>query len=401
MRIGLITYYFPPESYASAARVGPIAEAWANAGDTVHVFTHRLMQDAEDDIADDENIQLHRTPFGSADNEYSLPVRFLAELVFCLSAAVLVLRRRVDILVCTSPPFLVAVMTLLLGRVTGTPYVVDVRDLHPEQLFAYGVIERDSALGRFLQWLEKQIYDHALLIIGVTEGLCRHIEERTHTDVVLIRNGIDTRRFFRQHGPSPRKDSFVVVFHGTLARSQNVELLLRYGERLKRTGMSDVTIRVIGDGMKADALVRGIDRRGLKDYVDYLGAIDFDNIPDHLNQADVGLSPRVDGYVNETAFPVKIYECLGCGLPVVVTPESEAGRYVEKHEVGFQHSNGDVEGVHESILRLMSNPQLYAEYSDRAVRIAKSFDRHALGRKLRHEIANRLETAVNPIDKFA
>jgi glycosyltransferase involved in cell wall biosynthesis len=100
----------------------------------------------------------------------------------------------------------------------------------------------------------------------------------------------------------------------------------------------------------------------------------------------VGFSPRVDGLVNETAFPVKIYECLACGLPVVVTPESEAGRYVEAHEVGFQHENEDVEGIHQSIVALKDNPELYREYSDRAVRVAQTFDRHELGRELREAI---------------
>jgi glycosyltransferase involved in cell wall biosynthesis len=149
-------------------------------------------------------------------------------------------------------------------------------------------------------------------------------------------------------------------------------------------------LRIIGDGPKADFLKHEIENRNLGSTIEHVGRVKFDKIPDHLNKGDVGLSPRGDGLVNETAFPVKVYECLGCGLPVVVTPESEAGRYVERHEVGFQHRNESVEELHESICRLKENRQLYEEYSDRAVRIAKSFDRHELGRKLRERIAIRL-----------
>mgnify|MGYP006424366205 CR=1 FL=1 len=390
MRIGLISYYFPPESYASAARAGPFAESWAEAKDTVHVFTHRLMQEEEGAIVEHEDIHVHRTRFGTVDNTHSLPVRFLFELVFCLSVIGAVLRHRVDVLVSTSPPFLVAVTTLVLGRLTATPYVVDIRDIYPEQLFAYDVVSRTSSFGRALRWLERQVYDYASLVVGVTEGLCSHIEKRASTDVVLIRNGIDSRQFFRRESLSSGEE-FVVIFHGTLGRSQNIELLLQYGQHLKRAEVSDVTLRVIGDGPEVETLTRGIEEHQLSSYVEYCGHVDFDDIPTYLNQADVGFSPRLDGLINETAFPVKVYECLGCGLPVVVTPESEVGRYVERHQVGFQHRNDDIEGIHESILRLKEDAQLYREYSDRAVQVAGSFDRHTLGRRLRDEIAARLE----------
>lgn len=388
MEIGLISYYFPPENYAPAARVGPFVEAWGAAGDTVQVFTHRRMQGQEEPYADADSVHVHRTPFGKADNTRSLPVRFCFELLFCALVVGAVLRRRVDVLVGTSPPFLVAATTMLVGTLTGTPYVIDVRDLFPEQLFAYDVVQRGSVFGTMLEWLEQQIYERALLVVGVTEGLCTHIRERTDSEVVLIRNGIDSRQFTRE-GRAVPGEPLSVLFHGSLARSQNVALLLAYAQHLKQH-RENIVLRVCGDGPKADRLVDGIRTHGLEEVVEYYGHVDFEDIPAYLNEADVGFSPRVDGLVNETAFPVKIYECLACGLPVVVTPESEAGRYVEAHEVGFQHSNDDIEGIHQSIVELMRNPNLYREYSERAVRLARTFDRHELGRELREAIRNQL-----------
>ena len=389
MQIGLISYYFPPENYAPAARVGPFVEAWAEAGDTVEVFTHRCMQGDAEPYAEADRVHVHRTPFGKADNTQSLPVRFCFELLFCVLVVGAVVRSRVDVLVGTSPPFLVAATTMLVGRLTGTPYVIDVRDLFPEQLFAYDVVQRDSAFGRGLEWLEAKIYEHALLVVGVTDGLCAHIRERTDRDVVLIRNGIDSRQFSREEPVSSGED-LTVLFHGSLARSQNVVLLLAYARHLKKQPTEDITLRVLGDGPKADRLIEGIRAHGLEKIVEYDGPVEFGDIPAHLNRADIGFSPRVNGLVNETAFPVKIYECLACGLPVVVTPKSEAGRYVEEHEVGVQHANDDVEGIHQSIATLKENRELYREYSDRAVQVARTFDRHELGRELREAIRSRL-----------
>lgn len=369
--------------------MGPFVEAWADAGDTVHVFTHRLMHDQDSPLRDRENVSVHRTSVGTADNTRSLPVRFLSELSFCLSVIRAVLRHPVDVLVCTSPPFLVGVTTLVLSKLTSTPYVLDIRDVFLEVLFAAGVVDRDSTFGRFLRWLERRLYDHALFLSSVTEGCVSYIQARTDNDVVLIRNGIDTGRFGRSE-TSEAGDDFVVLFHGTLGRFQNVDLLLRYAQYVEDNDVPKVRLRVIGDGPKAEYLQEEVAERGLHGRIDLVGRVDFEEIPSYINEADVGFSPRVDGLISETAFPVKVYECLGCGVPVVVTPEGEVGEYVERHRVGFQHDNGDVEAIHESIRRLREDRQLYREYSDRALDVAQSFDRHDLGRRLREEITSRI-----------
>jgi glycosyltransferase involved in cell wall biosynthesis len=402
MTYGLISYDFPPQNSAPAARVGPFAEAWSSEGHTVHVFTRESVIDGGEVYEERDGIYVHRTPYGAVDNTWSLPARFLSEVFFCASALWLVCRQRLDVFVGTSPPFPVAVVTLLASKLTSTPYVVDVRDIYPEILFATDLVDRDSWFGRFLRWVERHVYDHALLVTSVTEGLCDYVEQRTDTDVILVRNGIDRRHFVPDDtissntspsgGASPTGDGFVVLFHGTLGRAQNVELLLQYGRHLKRTGVRDVMLRVIGDGPRAETLTRGIDEYDLEEHVEYLGRVDFDDIPDHLHAADVGLSPRLDGFINQTAFPVKVYECLSCGLPVVVTPESEAGEFVVDHRVGFQHSNDDVKGIHESIMKLREDPSLYREYSQRAIRVSDSFDRHSLARELADEITSRVAT---------
>jgi len=71
---------------------------------------------------------------------------------------------------------------------------------------------------------------------------------------------------------------------------------------------------------------------------------------------------------------------------VIVTPLGEAGDFVEENQVGFQHSNEDVEEIYESIMMLKEDKQLYKEYSNRAVDLAASFDRRELGRKLYYHI---------------
>lgn len=142
--------------------MGPFIEAWAEAGDTVHVFTHRRMQSDDSAVGDLENVSVHRTAVGTVDNTRSLPVRFFSELAFCLSVIRAVLRSPTDVLVFTSPSFLVAATTLVLSKLTLTPYVLDVRDPFLEVLFAAEVVDHDSIFGRLLKWFQRHLYNHGL-----------------------------------------------------------------------------------------------------------------------------------------------------------------------------------------------------------------------------------------------
>jgi glycosyltransferase involved in cell wall biosynthesis len=396
MKIGVITAHFPPEASAGSARIGPFVESWAGQnGCDVHVYTHKNQTEEPCPYSDAANVFMHRAPVNTVANTRSLPVRLFSEVTLCLFLFSRVLTRDDDIHVVSSPPFLAAAMTLVLSMIKGIPYVADIRDLYPEQLFAYDVVERGGLFGRGLIRLERAIYDRALTITAATDGLCSYIRERTETDVLLARNGIDTDHFFRKKQP-PEDDSrggadaFVILFHGTLGRSQNVRLILRYARYIKQQEADDIILRIIGDGPKRDNLKEGIDAYNLHEVIDYIGYVDFQDIPEYIREADLGFSPRVDGVINDTSFPVKVYECLGCGVPVIITPVSEAGNFVEEYKVGFQHENGNVGSIHKSIICVKNDSQKYREYSDRAVEVAKEFDRHEIGNKVYEHIHHSL-----------
>lgn len=391
MTIGLLTAHFPPKANAAAVRLQPFVEVWSEEGSAVHVFTQGSNGEA-DALAESTNVHLHRAPFTVAGNRHSVPVRALSEAMLCIFIFWKVLRSKIDVLVFSSPPFLVAVTTFLLARLTNTPYVADIRDLYPEVLFNHGVVRQDGLFGRLLRQMEVLIYENALFVSTVTEGLRQHIEKRTDTEVFLARNGVDSSLFFRESTES-RSDTFKIIFHGTLGRNQNVDLIVRYARFLKREGVEDIKINVIGDGPKRGEFESAVMSYELADIITLVGKVDFENIPSLLNQADLGFSPLIDSDLNDKAFSVKVYEYLGCGLPVISTAESAQGRFIEEHRVGFQLSNDDLGAIHAAVLQMKNEPNTYFEYSNRAVRVAGNFDRREIGRELHRKIRHRLKRA--------
>lgn len=379
MNIVLVSAHFHPKNTAAAVRIVSFIDAWAKNKCNLCIVTEKLKGDSYTDKYS-SNVRVKRLQSVIADNTRPLAIRVMSELLFSANVFFYLLLCKADVYFVTSPPFLNAMAVMFASKIRNIPYVVDIRDLYPEQLFNYGIIKRNSILAKMLIAIERKIYNHSYKIVAVTEGMKRFMEEND-SEAILIRNGIDARYFYPIDGLK-NKEHFIILFHGNLGISTNINFIIKYAGYLKHNNIWDIAIWVIGNGPKKNKLLESIELKGLDDIIDYKGVIAHEKMPAYINASHIGFSPLEKGLVNKMAFPVKIYECLGCGLPVIVSPESEAGYYVEERRIGFQVGYNDVEQLHEHVLDLMHDKQLYLEYAKNAADVTKEFDRLALADKL-------------------
>lgn len=75
-----------------------------------------------------------------------------------------------------------------------------------------------------------------------------------------------------------------------------------------------------------------------------------------MEQAQVAVIPRLDTVYNRLAFPVKLMDYLSEGLPVVVTKDSEAARFVELAEAGVAAEDSE-EGLASALIWLLTHNQ--------------------------------------------
>src|SRR5580658_4014974 len=127
MRILYVTQYFPPEMGAPAARVYELSREWARLGHEVQVLTgfpnHPtgvIAKGYEGELVRREvldGIEVLRAPIYAAPNK-DLIRRSANYLSFATSASLVgpLLARRPDVLIATSPQFLVGLSGLWLSR---------------------------------------------------------------------------------------------------------------------------------------------------------------------------------------------------------------------------------------------------------------------------------------------
>jgi len=374
MDIAVVSERFYPDSVAVAIRMRHVVRALSElpaARVTLYTGSRRVQPDG---------FRLVRTLCPPVPSEWPLPLRFVAELLLGIELALRVLAARRRAWVVTSPPFIAAGCCCMACWLRGVPYALDVRDGYPQVYFVAGLVRPGSLLGRLLSRVESALYRRAALLSMATEGLAAQARTRSvdPAKVVLLTNGFDEELFTVGR---TKYEQFTAVFHGNLGRFQRPDLIVSLARRCAEAGLP-IRFLVVGWGSSAEVL-----RDHAPPNLEFREQVDYRQIPDIIGRAHVGLSFRTDDAVSRDSFPVKVYEYLGVGVPVLVTPLSEGGRFVAQHGIGAQFSPEDEAGIFACLRRLYEHPGELRALSERCAAIRGQFSRSFLCRAFAAELA--------------
>jgi glycosyltransferase involved in cell wall biosynthesis len=119
-------------------------------------------------------------------------------------------------------------------------------------------------------------------------------------------------------------------------------------------------------------------RRGLEESVELLGWITGAQKMAAFTAADVFCLPS-----HSEGLPITIIEAMSAGLPVIATRISGIPEEVAEGETGLLYALGDLDGLAESITRLLSWPALRARMGAAGRRrVERVFDRDVVAGQL-------------------
>jgi glycosyltransferase involved in cell wall biosynthesis len=197
--------------------------------------------------------------------------------------------------------------------VAGLPHAVDLLPWLPRQALVYHCADDYAHVQGFpstLPDLEADLCQQADLVITTSETLCQE-RRRFNPNTHWVPNAADVEHFSvpatpaaeLQHVPRP-----IVGFVGGLSQWVDVSLIGTLARA--RSDWSFVLVGPVGTDVSA---VKDLSN------VTLLGPRAYDGLPAYLAAMDVGLIPFKQDRVTYHADPIKAYEYLAAGLPVVAT----------------------------------------------------------------------------------
>jgi glycosyltransferase involved in cell wall biosynthesis len=197
--------------------------------------------------------------------------------------------------------------------------------------------------------------------------------------VIELEWGADTVRFHPgATGPVPysrTRGRLVAIFAGAFRAWHGAIHLVDAIRRLRARGRQDIDAVLVGDGPERSRVEQAA--AGL-DGVELTGALAHDRMPAVLASADVGVAPfdvsahpplALDFYWS----PLKVFEYMASGLPVVAPDIPRLGRLVASGREGVLYDAADPDGLASALERL-TDPALRATLGAAArARIVREF----------------------------
>lgn len=130
-----------------------------------------------------------------------------------------------------------------------------------------------------------------------------------------------------------------LVYVGAITRGYQIADLVMLAERIRAERVV-WTIFVVGSGSEESQFRTEVERRGLASQIRFMGRVPVDEVAGCLRAADALLFPIADTVQNIARCPLKIFQYLASGVPVVTSPIGEVRRNLEGRACFFR--SGDV-----------------------------------------------------------
>jgi N-acetyl-alpha-D-glucosaminyl L-malate synthase BshA len=262
---------------------------------------------------------------------------------------------------------------LLTKKVIDKPYVIWLRG---SDIYIIGLSQFSNVL--LPRWfrcsISKLFLDQADAVIALTRDMKEEAQKLCNTEVFVIPNGIDLKKFSRLSKKKARdrlhmqKDAKVLIFIGRLHKVKGIVHLIEAMKIIKEK-CSKIQLLIIGDGTERDYLKRRVRDLNLEKYINFVGRVSNNSIPDYLYASDLFVLPSFS-----EGFPVTILEAMASGLPILATRVRGVPEIINEGVNGFLVEPGDSHQIAEKAILILQNDNMRDRISEHNKKYVKRYE---------------------------
>jgi glycosyltransferase involved in cell wall biosynthesis len=182
-------------------------------------------------------------------------------------------------------------------------------------------------------------------------------------------NGVDVTSFSNKDGKEIRKKyqlsgSQVIIYIGTLDKARNLSLLLQAFSKVRKH-KKKAKLLIVGEGSDRGNLQSLARELEIEEGVIFTGQVTGSDIPEYVAAADIGISPVPPLDCYKIGSPIKVFEYMGGGNPVIANEEIFDQKEVLEQSTGGILVPYTPEAFADAMIELLNNPEKAAEMGER------------------------------------
>ena len=383
MKILVISQSYHPEPGATSHRLRSIVDAMVRRGHEVTVicefpnhptgildrkYRRRLFKSEKND-----SYRIIRTFVLTFARKNNIK-RMLFYLSFSLSSflAAVCLRKH-DIVFSSSPPIFHVFAAMIVAKLKGSRFVLDIRDIWPDTALVIKAVKSKRLL-KCGGYLEKMLYKNAGTILTISKGLKDTVESRGGTGKTsVIYNGSekdildwrgDIEAFRKSQGWT---GSIVVCYAGLIGLGQNLVDILPEIDRIEDNNIKFI---FIGDGPGKMDLRKDAAKKNLKN-LEIMDLMPRPKVIPYIHSSDIMMVILRESEFFKSAIPSKVFDYMAAGKPVVTNVDGELREILTANNAGLYFSLKDIGSFSRVITKLKNDPQLRSEMGANGKRMVR------------------------------
>lgn len=393
MKIWLINAYgnLPSEGW-SEYRTTLMAKTLSEAGHDVvwwvSNFEHRskkFRSEGWKDVRVNEKFLIKIVPSSSYHKHISF-ARIRYERIFCknLYKKVCETNETPDCIIIGEPALFANDIIIRLVKRLNTFLIIDIIDLWPELFKIFlpkWLIKFEKLI--FLPFYKKRSWflRKSDAIIAVTNDYLEIGKKNSNAKYYeTIYWGLNSNRlrvkydkkqveleFNRYKIPLKKQNDFFIIYAGTLGENYDISSILNVALSFKNKKLDHFKIIIAGDGPLKEFIVDFVKSNDLNNLF-FIGRINNDSLHCIFSQCDISLCTYVKD--STVSLPIKFYDYLSAGLPILTSLEREIANLISQHKIGLLYESENFHDLENKIFYLSWNREILNSMRENVFNIA-------------------------------